>query len=102
MLAKAFVKDANGCLDSTTYSIQHMDAAAPNAVAQNITIYLDSATGMATANADIDNAVLMIVRWPFLWIKPHLTVKIEVITPLCLRPQIQMEEQALPTLRLKY
>ncbi len=49
---KAFVKDANGCLDSTTYSIQHTDAAAPNAVAQNITIYLDSATGMATANAD--------------------------------------------------
>lgn len=49
---KAFVKDANGCLDSTTYSIQHTDAAAPNAIAQNITIYLDSATGMATANAD--------------------------------------------------
>ncbi|MDB2588563.1 hypothetical protein N9Y33_01685 [Bacteroidia bacterium] len=49
---KAFVKDANGCLDSTTYTIQHTDAAAPNAVAQNITIYLDSATGLATANAD--------------------------------------------------
>src|SRR6056300_352854 len=49
---KAFVKDANSCLDSTTYTIQHTDAAAPNAVAQNITIYLDSATGLATANAD--------------------------------------------------
>ena len=49
---KAFVKDANGCLDSIIYSIQHTDAAAPNAVAQNITIYLDSASGMATANAD--------------------------------------------------
>ncbi|MGB2264424.1 MAG: hypothetical protein ACPH3C_04490, partial [Glaciecola sp.] len=47
-----FVLDANNCPDTTTYSIQHTDAAAPNAVAQNITIYLDSATGMATANAD--------------------------------------------------
>ncbi len=47
-----FAKDINGCLDSAVYTIAHTDAAAPTASAQNITVYLDSALGTATANPD--------------------------------------------------
>lgn len=46
-----YVVDVNSCPDTIVYSIQHTDATPPVAVAKNITVFLDSATGTVTVNA---------------------------------------------------
>ncbi len=47
----AYVQDINACPDTVVFSIQHTDVDPPIAIAKDLTVFLDSATGTVTVHA---------------------------------------------------